>query len=68
MAHLYIYATDRETRERALISDLYWFAEHGVHDWGGEGHSPSTYRLEVWVDDTCVFDSQAPGAAWTPWF
>jgi len=64
---LALYATDRSTGIREVVTDLYWFEEEGVHDWSGEAHSPRAYRLEVWVDDTLVFDNQAPQAQWTGW-
>lgn len=33
-----IVAVDQQTGEQEIISDLYWFEENGVKDWGGEGH------------------------------
>lgn len=40
-----LFATD-ETGKREEITDLYWFEENGVHDFGGEGHF-HRYRIEL---------------------
>ena len=50
---LQIYVTD-SNGHREEITDLYWFEEHGVHDWYGEGHH-ERYAFEV-----IVFDSPLP--------
>ena len=36
------------------ITDLYWFEEEGVHDFGGEAHY-AKYTFEVFVHGVMVF-------------
>jgi len=40
---------NNELEGRQEITDLYWFEEEGVHDWGGQGHYRK-YDLEIWID------------------
>lgn len=51
---LQIFAIDTKTKERFEITDLYWFEENMVHDFGGEGHSQN-YSFEVFVSGVMVF-------------
>lgn len=46
MIRLYVTYPDGEERE---ITDLYWFEEHGVHDWEGIGSYGEKYKFRlVW--------------------
>ncbi len=50
---LRIYAIDR-SGYREEITDLYWFEERGVHDWGGEG-SYDQYSFELFLDGEPIY-------------
>jgi hypothetical protein len=39
-----VFATDSQGREEE-ITDLYWFEENGVHDWGGETYHGEKYSF-----------------------
>jgi len=47
-----IFAINKEG-EREEVSDLYWFEENGVHDFGGEGHFEN-FTFEILVDGVKV--------------
>ena len=51
---LQIFAIDLKTKERFEITDLYWFEEEAVHDFGGEAHY-AKYAFEVFVRGVMVF-------------
>lgn len=51
-----IYATDKNGN-RDKITDLYWFEEEGVHDWGGQAHYDK-YTFEIFIDGKLVWNSK----------
>lgn len=61
-------AWNEKCKEMEYISDLYWFEENGVHDFGGEGHfdnyiiMPSTCESdkngkEIYVGDIVQYNT-----------
>lgn len=39
------------------ITDLYWFEENGVRDFGGEGHNGRKYKIEIEIDGSLVWNN-----------
>jgi hypothetical protein len=52
MATLHVFATDLKGY-REEITCLCWFDDCGVHDW-----EDSSYTFELFLDDTCIWDSR----------
>ncbi len=51
---LQIFAVD-EDGNREEITDLYWFEENGVHDFGGEGFYGGKHTFEIFVNGMQVY-------------
>lgn len=65
-----IFATDETTQERFEITDLYWFEENGIHDFGGESHYHK-FTFEIFVNKVQVYpppdDEADPYEAFGDW-
>jgi hypothetical protein len=51
--NLQIYATNKSGHHQE-ITDLYWFEENGVHDWGGDGVT-GKYSFTLFLDGEPIY-------------
>lgn len=49
-----IFAIEKTTNRREEITNLYWFEENGVEDWGGHGIG-GEWRFEIFVNGIQVY-------------